>query len=188
MGSDNEIRSALGSLPPDLFSSYERLLLEINKKPPENRSLVQRALKWIMWEGGIKIEALQEALSVHQEMRNLSEASLVREERILQLCGSLIRKDTRGTHLEPAHFSVKEFLLSLGQNQESRRAAYGLNRSVDFKYFAIVAGNYLSCEDFANPPGIRDFPLLACEVEQGCYVYRQYAFRGIARTNLVRWA
>ena len=187
MGSDDEIRSALRSLPPDLFSSYERLLLDINKKPAASQLLVQRALKWIMWMGRMNIKALREALSVKAGMKRLDQASMPHEERILQLCGSLIRKSTGGKHLESAHFTVKEFLQSLQSSQKPSLTSYGLDIDADDNYFATIAGNYLCCEDFANPP-LDWSPADRVDKSGKRNYYPEYSFWSIARSKHLGWA
>lgn len=179
-GSDADIRSALQSLPPDLFSSYERLLVNTNSKPPAARLIVQQTLKWISFDGRIKTKALSEALSVKPGMERLNRTAMVREERILQLCGSLIRRSVGEDCLEFAHFSVQEFLKSLGQAQKPDTAFYGLQAKVDWKNLAVTAFTYLCCEDFANPCS----PPNMLEVDSWCDrrdLYSQHPFRQVAR-------
>ncbi|KAL9621899.1 MAG: hypothetical protein Q9160_003720 [Pyrenula sp. 1 TL-2023] len=146
--SDADIRTALHSLPPDMFSSYERLLRDINKKSATTQKLVQQALKWIMWEGPINAKALGEALAVRLGVYHLDVDAIVSQERILQLCGSLIRRSVDGSCLESAHFTVMEFLLSLGRDLQSNLNSYGLVEIADQEHFAIVALNYLCLNEF----------------------------------------
>lgn len=185
--SDADIRSALCSLPPDLNSSYERLLHQVNRRPPASQRIVQYALKWIMWERFVSPEALGEALSVKLGMERLDRAAVVSEERILQLCGSLIRKSVDGRYLESAHFSVKEFLLSLGASPSPTLVAYGLSEAADQKYFAITALTYFCYKDFANPGSTQDDLHLANPRSER-YLYSKYPFREFSLYNVTYWA
>ena len=189
MGSDEEIRSALDSLPPDLFSSYKRLLLDINKKPLQSQLLAQRALKWIVGLGDIQPKALAEALSVKPGIKCLSSATVAHEDRIVQLCGSLIRRVTAGeyTHLESAHFTVKEFLASLKDSSEENLTSYCLDPMPDHKMFVIVAGNYLCCKEFAEPDPNWYYAVSAAPVTSGD-LYPQYPFWELANAILLGWA
>lgn len=150
-GSDADIRVALRSLPPDLFSCYERLLHDINKKPTATQILVQQALKWIVWTGPISGEALGEALAVKKGLGHFDTTAKVSQERILQLCGSLIRQSVDGCYLESAHFTVKEFLINLGEDLQSKLNPYGLIEKVDYEYFATIALSYLCSDDLGGP-------------------------------------
>ena len=189
MGSDDDIRSALDSLPPDLFSSYKRLLLDINKKPLQSQLLAQRALKWIMWQGSIGTKSLVEALSVKPGMTRISNVAMIHENRMLQLCGSLIRSTTADdcTYLESAHFTVKEFLSSLEDSQGEKIASYSLDSASDYRMFAIVAGNYLCCKEFAKPDSLCYYSE-SDDLGMGPQPYAQYSFRKVANENLLRWA
>ena len=188
MGSDDDIRSALSSLPPDLFSSYKRLLLDINKKPPSSRLLVQRALKWILSEGAIETKALLEALSVKPGTTCLSNAAMPHEDRVLQLCGSLIRKSADGEYLESAHFTVQEFLVSLKDAEDEEIAPYGVNLLSDCKMFAIVAGNYLLCDEFANPDLLHSCSSDLGDQSQDQYAFSHFPFWAMANTEVFSWA
>ena len=65
---DRERREALDKLPPDLPSSYERILERINNSPNKtNQRLVARALEWIMFaERPLQTQQLLEALAVNE--------------------------------------------------------------------------------------------------------------------------
>ncbi|KAL9043979.1 MAG: hypothetical protein Q9214_002852, partial [Letrouitia sp. 1 TL-2023] len=178
-GPDADIRSALRSLPPDLFSSYKRLLEYINKKPRSSRLLVQQALKWIMWQGRINARALGEALSVKPGQERLDFTTFVHEERILQLCGSLVRKSIDEDCIESAHFTVKEFLLSLSEDSDSSLTFYSLNETVDERRFAITALNYLCCEDFENVETVQ----IIADADD-----KEYPFQRIASRFALGWA
>lgn len=111
-------RKALNSLPPDLNSTYERILGRVNHSNSETQKLVQRALRWISGEfldfdsdmnGKLSTEALCEAVSVDLGSKQRNSQAIPDEYEILHWCSSLVRKSASGK-LEFAHFTVQEFL------------------------------------------------------------------------------
>ena len=103
-------RKALNSLPPDLNSTYERILNRVNQSNPDTQRLVRRALRWIASRFTFTTEALCEAVSIDfgDTRRNLE--AIPEEYDILYWCSSLVRKSADGTRIELAHFTVQEFL------------------------------------------------------------------------------
>ena len=148
--SDDDIRQALRSLPPDLFESYARLLRLVNEKPPAVGKLTAAALSWIVSHGSMSSEALGEALSVGSTTTRLLSSSHVSEERVLQFCSSFIRKNATTNKLETAHFTVREFLEGEDINNHPELRPYKL--SVEAERSRVTTSlRYLSCEDFAEP-------------------------------------
>ena len=141
-------RRALNSLPPDLNSTYERLLSRVNQRPPETQELVRRALRWIALAPGMKIEALCEAVSVDLGSTKRDCQAIPNEEDILRWCSSLVRKSADGNHLELAHFTVKEFLQQIDPNRDNLIGAFRIDSKADQVIHAKTCLTYLNYEDF----------------------------------------
>lgn len=106
-------RAALGSLPPDLNSTYERILSRVNQCNLETQKLVRRALRWLAYDGStqyLTVEALCEAVSVDLGSTRRNPEAISDDYEILRRCSSLVRRSEDGERLELAHFTVKEFL------------------------------------------------------------------------------
>ena len=110
---DDARRKALDSLPPDLNSTYERILNRVNQSNAETQKLVRRALRWITYGNGIgslTTAALCEAVSINFGDTKRNFQAVPDEFEILHWCSSLVRKSPDGKRLELAHFTVLEFL------------------------------------------------------------------------------
>lgn len=111
LSNDKSRRKALDTLPPDLPTTYERVLDRVNASNKENRLTVERALRWILWSAEpLSLRALSEAVSVNIGDTALERDAITDPEAILQWCGSLVRMTPGLDTLELAHYSVKEFL------------------------------------------------------------------------------
>ncbi|ETN36406.1 uncharacterized protein HMPREF1541_08683 [Cyphellophora europaea CBS 101466] len=147
--SDADIREALLHAPPSLFGSYERTLQEATKLPDEVTAIAARALKWVVGQGIIDAAALEEALSIGTTAKSSGSTSFISKERILQLCGSLIRLGPGNLTLECAHFSVKEYLISLADGPENLRS-FALGDDMRREY-AITSLQLYASEEFSSP-------------------------------------
>ncbi|KAL6716867.1 hypothetical protein ACLMJK_004779 [Lecanora helva] len=142
------IRKALTSLPPDLPTTYKRILDRINLSSDENQRIVQRVLRWILWAvEPLPLPALSEAICVSIGDRRLDREAVVEPEAILELCGSLVRKNTEAGTLELAHYSVKEFLESVSSD-DSSYLDYQANINRDSLELAMTCLTYLQLDDF----------------------------------------
>ncbi len=116
---DRERCRALESLPPDLKSTYERILKRVDEKHILVRRLVQRTLRWlVVARGELTISALREALPMKDGISKLDRAAVPHEFDLLRWCSSLVRKSASGRELELAHYTVKEFLLGIEDGNE----------------------------------------------------------------------
>ena len=99
---DDARLKALGSLPPDLNSTYERILGRVNRSNAETRKLVRRALRWISNENSFVLtaQALCEAVSIDWENTKRNTQAIPGEFEILYWCSSLVRKSADGRRLE----------------------------------------------------------------------------------------
>lgn len=147
---DDDIRSALKYTPLTLSESYERVLLEAIHGGQRTAQITARALKWIVGQGFIEIAALEEALSVNSDLTDLNPSSRICKERIMELCGSLIRADASGTVFESAHFSVKEYLLSLVDSDNTKLTVFGLGPSM-ISELALTSARFFTYRAFREP-------------------------------------
>lgn len=168
-------RKALGSLPPDLNSTYERILDRVNQKNPETQKLVQRALRWIANDDGrtsFTIEVLCEAVSIDFRSTRQNYDAILDEFEILHWCSSVVRKSTDGNKLELSHFTVKEFLTHIGSSQDTSIRAYRTDPGRDELILAKVFLTYLNFEDFdQGGPSSRDIVFRRFQN----YPFRRYA-------------
>lgn len=182
-------RVALGSLPPDLNSTYERILNRVSQRNSETQKLVRRALRWITNDAGaisFTIEVLCEAVSIDLGSTKRNHDAIPDEFEILRWCSSLVRKSTDGNKLELSHFTVKEFLTHIGSSQNTSIRAYRTDPSRDRLILAKVFLTYLNFEDFDQGGPLSQDEVLRRFHE---YPFRYYAIncRGwawLARENL----
>ena len=126
---DADRRSALISLPPTLNSTYERILMRVNKSNRLIKNLVRRTLQWIVHaRRPLSISALCEAVSVEPGCGALIYDAIPAEDELLRWCSSLVRKTSSGDALELAHFTVEEYLRGLNNDLTSELVTYGLDR------------------------------------------------------------
>lgn len=103
LSNDKSRRKALDTLPPDLPTTYERVLDTVNASNKENRLTVERALRWILWSAEpLSLRALSEAVSVSIGDTALERDAITDPEAILQWCGSLVRINADSS-LYPGH-------------------------------------------------------------------------------------
>ena len=141
-------RKALGSLPPDLNSTYERILSRVNQKNPETQKLVRRALRWIASSNYLTTKALCEAISIDFGDTKLNPEAVPDEFEVLRWCSSLLRKSEDGLSLELAHFTVLEFLRQIDPVRDISLGAYRIDTKSDDLILAKVCLTYLNFEDF----------------------------------------
>ena len=154
---DRARRKALDSLPPSLNETYERILQRVNKQGPYARTLVRRTLCWTLFaEVPLRIEALQEALSIEEDLTSVDPSNKPDVRKIIKYCSSLIRRSVDGRYLELAHFTVEEYLLGLPEvfggeaSYGSDTAFYHLNAASGDLYLAVACLRYLNYEDFGK--------------------------------------
>lgn len=144
-------RKALNSLPPTLHATYERILERVNKSNTDVQLLVQRSLRWLVCSRGpLTSLALCEAISINPGDRALDRSAISEEDEILRWCSSLVRKSIKGTHLELAHFTVKEYL-TMGIDPQSEEVRnYYCGPGFDHAELAETCLTYLSFHHFAD--------------------------------------
>lgn len=154
---DRARREALEKLPPDLNSTYERILARVASEAPVTQRIVRNTLFWtIHARDPLTVDALCEALSVDLSTRVLDPESQTDEEDILKYCSSLLRKSVHGDTLELAHFTVKEFLCSSVLNNHPSLSFYYAGEEGSSLYLAMTCLNYLNCDNF-NHELVKDY-------------------------------
>lgn len=172
-------RKALDCLPPDLNSTYERILSRVNQSNPETQKLVRRALRWIANASTLysfTIRALCEAVSVDFGSTKRNIEAIPDEFEILHWCSSLVRKSAHGEKLELAHFTVQEYLQQIDPRQDVSISAYRIHRETDDIALTEVCLTYLNFEDFEQ--GVLP------DLDMIMHRLREYPFREAA----IRWS
>ncbi|TVY43645.1 Vegetative incompatibility protein HET-E-1 [Lachnellula subtilissima] len=145
--SDRDRRQALKQLPPDLPSSYERILERVNRSNKQNQRLVRNALYWIVYaDEPLETTQLLQALAVQSGDTVFDSSGITSEEELLHWCSSLVRRSRFSTGLELAHFTVKEFLISIDPVLKPQYIDYRL--SGDHSLLAEACVTFLSCTSF----------------------------------------
>ena len=181
---DDARRKALGSLPPDLNSTYERILNRVNQSNPETQRLVRRALRWITYGGHLTTKALCEAVSIDFGDTKRNSQAVPDEFEILHWCSSLVRKSSDGKTLELAHFTVLEFLKQIDSRRDVSIGAYRMDTRADEVILAKVQLTYLNLEDF-DQSGPFDVQVVDRRFQE--YPFRRYVvdtWQRIARHEL----
>lgn len=154
---DKARRDALKSLPPDLNSTYERILERVNNQGPRVQSLVQRTLRWIIHSTGeLDNDALRVAISIEPDTIHLDPEAQPTIGTILKHCSSLVRRSMKKNYLEIAHFTVKEFLTMQHDIRPSAFAPYLFSQEASHCELAKTCLTYLKLEDFNRDP-IEDY-------------------------------
>ncbi|TVY14282.1 putative ankyrin repeat protein [Lachnellula arida] len=163
---DRDRREALKQLPPDLPSSYERILERVNRSNKQNQRLVRNALYWVVYaetslestgdrERGyfrkpLTTTQLLQALAVQSGDTVFDSSGMTTEEELLHWCSSLVRRNQSSTGLELAHFTVKEFLISIDPILKPQYMDYRL--SGDHSLLAEACVTFLLCTSFDDQP------------------------------------
>ena len=171
-------RAALGSLPPDLNSTYERILSRVNQRSAETQKLVRRALRWIANDdrhSSLTVGALCEAVSIDPGSTRLNPEAIPDEFEILHRCSSLVRKSENGEKLELAHFTVKEFLRQIDPKQDTSIGAYRYDSRIDKIQLAKMCLTYLIFDNF-DQGGPFNQQTVKFRFQE--YPFRRHAVRG----------
>lgn len=153
---DRDRREALNKLPPDLPSSYERILERVNRSSKENQAIVIKTLHWIAYAdydyiagdgSSLTTEMLLQALAIRDGEEFFEQSSMASEEEVFHWCSSLVRRSKSG-YLELSHFTVKEFLQTIDPVQTPHFRQYWL--SGDHTILAKACLNFIQCPQFAR--------------------------------------
>lgn len=153
MPNDSARRKALKNLPPTLNATYERILKRVNASNKDVQLLVSRTLRWIIhqsteFQAELTTKALCEAVSINIGDRRMDVDAVPDEVEIHRWCSSLVRQSADGRRLELAHFTVKEFLFQLGDDDDGEFALYRIGPGHSENELAKVCLTYLNFQDF----------------------------------------
>lgn len=144
---DADRRKALQTLPPDLDTTYTRILERINKQGFPTQKLVQRVLFWLIDDDyGIDAEQLCEAVSIEVGQENFDPESLLDAQEIALRCSSLVRFSPDQTHLQIAHFTVEEYLRYSISETDDSLAPYRVSSEHWNRYKAQTSITFLSMD------------------------------------------
>ncbi|PPJ60975.1 hypothetical protein CBER1_02019 [Cercospora berteroae] len=109
-------RKALKTLPPDLKTTYERILTRIEQEAKHTKLVVRRVLMWLVQDTEHRGErlsaaALCQAVAINDEDLELDPEAASNVEDILIYCSSFVRLSLDEKYIELAHFTVEEYLL-----------------------------------------------------------------------------
>ncbi|TGO72234.1 hypothetical protein BELL_0477g00090 [Botrytis elliptica] len=148
---DRDRREALRKLPPDLPKSYERILDRVNRSSKENQTLVRHTLLWVVYaKEPLTITQLLQALAVRPGDETFEKENMTTLDELLNWCSSLIRQKSQSDELELAHFTVKEYLLSLSEECGPGISQYRL--SGDHAEIVRMCYDFLSLSEFDGMP------------------------------------
>ncbi|KAL8781669.1 MAG: hypothetical protein Q9213_005886 [Squamulea squamosa] len=148
---DASRRKALGSLPPTLNATYERILRRVNASNQDVQSLVARSLRWIICnqtKSRFTTDILCEAVSINLGDTRRDAEAVPDGVDILRWCSSLVRTSEDGRCIEIAHFTVVEFLEQIDDGEDGEFAAYRVGRGHDDIELAKVCLTYLNFQEF----------------------------------------
>jgi hypothetical protein len=149
---DRERHNALRKLPPDLPSSYRRILERVNASTKHNQQLVIYTLQWIIFGvQKLSMPALLEALGCIDNETTFDRACCTTADQLQHWCSSLVRMSSEGI-LEIAHFTVKEYLKSIDPMQEPQLAKYKASEDLANTNLATTCLTYLNYPTFKTLP------------------------------------
>jgi hypothetical protein len=144
-------RRALRELPPDLYTTYDRILDRVGEAGEDSCVLVQRALHWLSHPGhrNISTNWLCTFIGIHPDSDTLDEAENCEIDAVLFFCGSLVR--IAGPNIELAHFTVKEYLASTAFKTSSSLMRYYYNEITVAAYIVETYLRYYCLVDPGKP-------------------------------------
>ena len=153
LGTDRARRSALDKLPRGLPKTYERILTRVLETHEETQDLVIRALQWLtVAEPALSSKALIEALALNLGDSKIDSDAMTSEEELLKWCSSLIRRRVDNEGLELAHFTVKEYLLSINTDTGPQFTKFKIYPEESNLLLGSICLTYLNLDSFVDTP------------------------------------
>jgi ankyrin repeat protein len=119
----------------------------------ETQDLVTRALKWLAFgKKPLPGKALVEALALSPGDSRLDSEAMTSEEDILKWCSSLVRRRVDGDGLELAHFTVKEYLVSIDRESDPRFGKFKISETESDLLLGSICLTYLTLDTLAGTP------------------------------------
>ncbi|TVY94089.1 Serine/threonine-protein phosphatase 6 regulatory ankyrin repeat subunit C [Lachnellula willkommii] len=167
LNNDDDRRKALQELPHGLPATYERILERVKLK--SNQELVKRTLRWIVCSNKpVLSDVLLAVLSIKDGDKAINYGAMTTIVDIMRWCSSLLRwKDQEMKYIELAHFTVKEFLLTINPKEQTSVADYRVDIIKDEYDLAKICLTILNFDEFAatQPPQQTDTLSWAASVE-----------------------
>ncbi|KAH7910719.1 hypothetical protein BJ138DRAFT_1113828 [Hygrophoropsis aurantiaca] len=148
------IRDALSNLPRGLYETYDRILLSIEERGPEDSRIAQQSLMWLIGAlTPLTLSQLAEALKIECDDPCLNdELGVINPDDILDVCGSLVDYNPETGITVLSHYSVQEYL-TLDHIRTKALASFRISLSDAHTQLAILSISYLLCVDvFADEP------------------------------------
>lgn len=142
---DSSIRKVLRNLPRDLGETYDRLLARVDSA--EQREYIRRMFVWIICaRRPLGVDELREAIAFTLEDDHFDATKIPNDlSRLARACGNLIMIDEEEDHVQIAHYTVEQYLLS---EQGSRASMFHFTREEASDEVGEVCLAYLSFSDF----------------------------------------
>jgi ankyrin repeat protein len=155
---DRERLLALQTLPPTLYSTYDRILERLNEKGESACRLVERVLKWLSRPtqgpssiGGtdfprISARELCVAISIEFGDTTTTPDDIPSVDGIMVHSSSFLRIDKN--HVWFAHYTVEEYLVSIDPIEKPQLARYRCDEHSASTYVAETCLTFLNLDDF----------------------------------------
>jgi hypothetical protein len=148
---------ALDQLPRGLPETYERILSRVLESHKENQDLVANTLQWLVCaKVPLHSRALLDALAITPGDTHFDTDAMTSEDEILRWCSSLVRRRADGTGLELAHFTVKEYLLSIEPAKDAKFVLFRIQTGRSDLLLGHVCLTYLNLDDLGKFPPPND--------------------------------
>ncbi|KAL5324553.1 hypothetical protein ACEPPN_009099 [Leptodophora sp. 'Broadleaf-Isolate-01'] len=150
---DKARSKALDQLPRGLSETYEQILGRILERHEDVHDLVSRTLQWLAFaERPLGWRELSEALSITPGDTQLEPDSIVSEDEILRWCSSLVRRQATGNGIELAHYTVKDYLISMKADKNPSFALFKIFPEATSRLLGQVCLTYLNMDHLDQYP------------------------------------
>jgi len=106
---EEDIRLALGQLPPTLEGVYTIIITQIHKGAPLSMPLAKKTLRWLLCaQQALRSDELLKALSADLDVSNVT----ITVDNLLNICCNLVKYDSELDVVRFIHLSVREYLES----------------------------------------------------------------------------
>ncbi|KAF2246943.1 hypothetical protein BU26DRAFT_431073, partial [Trematosphaeria pertusa] len=149
--SDQDIERELYQLPQGLFKTYERILGQIQSKPPVLRNLARTALTSICFAGRpLHVHELKDAAAITEDCRCRDDMNAYSAEAIFECCANLVVEE--GGVVRLVHYSVKEYFINTPPLELPLTLRGVGNTETSHAFLARNCLIYLQLEDFKQGP------------------------------------
>jgi hypothetical protein len=156
---DRERLLALESLPPTLYSTYDRILERLNEKSESACRLVERVLKWLISpaQGPTSIRGIDlprmtarelcVAVSIDLDDTTTNHDDIPNMDEIMVHCSSFLSRTSKN-YVFFAHFTVEEYLRSIDPQEKPQLARYRCDELNASNYVVETCLTFLNLDDF----------------------------------------